>query len=770
MKRHYLIISLIYFLGTFPNIVVAQEKDSLTKNDLIRMSLEELLELDLKIGTHTPSTISDLPVSVTRIEKGDIEVTPARNILDLIEVYVPGATFVNHWLGPRIGIRGVSGDQNTSYLLLVNGINANMKTLNGPFFEIQNRDLNDIECIEIIRGPGSVTYGHGAIGGIINIKTLPKNFSEKPETGIKINTNYRYGNVYAKWGFKRNDFSLGLYGSLNRSLGEKTPHFFYIDRAHGYGYGFMGKQWGNKGLGTPAPNFYGDFRNIPQKKAQIDVRYKNSLQLYLRYTDVSFIKQQQKTTTADGPEFPGLIGRMFMSALEFSPELFEHLSMKNKIAFHSQSNRDVFFYRGSSAPGDHITQRNYSFSENELFFESIINFDFKDHLNIALGGDLRHLWLGPEWGMKKHEFIHSFPPPLRFAVYDTLHSGFYQQYGGMGIVNYIDKTISAGQFSIFAEGNIRLAPFLSVILSGRFDKHEFSKVAFSPRIALISTINEQHTAKIIAQKAVRLPTFNELYTFNMFEEGMVDPEKKEGIECMYNYKFLKDFYLDFSLFYNSIEQIAWTPQAYPDVVGTFGLIGTEIGIKYLSQDTKAGLNYAFIDQTEWDPVDPIDAYLTNIGPDSVKISLNNYGRNRINNLPGHSLKFFITHSFSKRVNIHANGRLNWKYGQIDMLDSFKEVHDNYGTEVTKSEMDDIYDVLMKYGYSKPSFTTNLSLTYHPDFLPWSKISLNAMNLLKFNHFRYVFQYWEEGNNRQYPRHVGFVTEPASVSLKWVLKF
>lgn len=119
------------------------------------MSFEELLNVYIILGTHTPSTLSELPVSVTRIDQNAIEVTPARNVLDLMEVYVPGVSFVNHWLGPRIGIRGVLGDQNTSYLLLLNGINMNMKTSHGPFFEIQNRDLNDIHSIEIIRGPGS---------------------------------------------------------------------------------------------------------------------------------------------------------------------------------------------------------------------------------------------------------------------------------------------------------------------------------------------------------------------------------------------------------------------------------------------------------------------------------------------------------------------------------------------------------------------------------------------------------------------------------------
>ena len=47
----------------------------------------------------------------------------------------------------------------------------NMKCSNGPIFEIHNKDLSDIERIEIVSRPGSVIYGPGAVAGIINITT-----------------------------------------------------------------------------------------------------------------------------------------------------------------------------------------------------------------------------------------------------------------------------------------------------------------------------------------------------------------------------------------------------------------------------------------------------------------------------------------------------------------------------------------------------------------------------------------------------------------------
>lgn len=767
MLKKFFFLLLVFCLAFNLHALKGNTSDTISKSYLVGLSLEELLDLNVNIGTVTPSTLNNIPVSATIISKEDIEMTPARNILDLIEVYVPGATFTNHWLGPRLGIRGVSGDQNTSYLLLLNGQNINMKTHNGPFYEIQNRDLNDIESIEIIRGPGSVTYGHGAIGGIINIKTLPDTITEKLQAGVGANGYYRYGNVFLKGGLAKDKWSLGYYTSINRSLGEKTPEYFYIDRAHGYGYGFMGLQWGNKGKGTPSPNFYGDYMDEPQVKAQLNFSYGDNLNIWARYSDITFIKQSQLSNSTEGYVSGGLLGKQFISVIEYKPVLTQWLNVSNNLGFLSQSNRDIALYNIDDAPIDDITQRNYSYSQNEVFYTGTLNFNLGDKLYAALGADLDYLYLAPEWGMGKEDFINSYPSPLRFAIYDTVASGFYQQYGS-GTATYIEDKIDAYQYSIFSE--IKYAPvsYLSILLSGRMDKHEFSDFAFSPRVAVVSKLNDKHTIKAIAQQAVRFPTLNELYAFNYYQDENVEPEIKKGVEGIYQYLITNSIYFETSVYYNSIDQIAWTSAGYPDVVGRFDLLGADLELKYKTEKTTGSVNYSFIHQQKWEPASSTEAYLTNIGIDSINVALPNYGVNRINNLPQHSLKFNLNHTFFNKFRFHGDARVCWGYGQTDMLNSFSYVHENYGTEITQEQMDRINEILDEYGYGKPSVTSNFALSFTPGFLPSSEIYFYAMNLFQYNHIRYVYQYWEEGNNRQYPRQVGFVKEPATISIKWIL--
>ncbi len=106
-----------------------------------------------------------------------------------------------------------------------------------------------------------------------------------------------------------------------------------------------------------------------------------------------------------------------------------------------------------------------------------------------------------------------------------------------------------------------------------------------------------------------------------------------------------------------------------------------------------------------------------------------------------------------------------------MLEMFKQTHDEHGSLETQAEMNAIYDDLKKYGYAEPMFTSNASLAWR---LPlknneaWATVY--AQNLLTHNYQRYVIQFWEQGNLRQYPRQVGFISEPLSLGARIEFRF
>jgi outer membrane receptor protein involved in Fe transport len=760
----------ILFTINHSQCLTAQTTDTLKAKDLIQLSFEDLMNVQIKTGTLISIERSKVPSALTVITREDIENTPARNLMDLLEVYVPGGNFTNHWDGSRIGIRGVMSDQNNSFLLIVNGENMNLQYERGPIFEIQNRDLADIEKIEIISGPGSVTYGPGAIGGVISITTKNAKTDDKVNIGVEHNLTYRYSLINSSFSVKKKKFSAYMFGSIGTSDGIENPEFYYIDRAHGYGYGYMSETWGNRGLGTPAPYFYADFQNRPEIKAQLNIDFLDEFKFQARYTSFSFIKQQQKVLSEEGPAFPGFYGQQFTSSLKNKHAFSEKTQLESSIGFQSNSNGEIALYQTGDKPFNDITQRRYSFSENRINLRSILTYEPFDKLKMAIGTEYSYWIYGTEWGKAKNSFVMDFAPTVKFAVLDS-SSGFYSQYDQYGIVTLVDDPINANQISAFYEFNYLPFKNTTVLFSGRIDKHNMAKVAFSPRIAIIQELNKNNFLKLIAQQSVRLPNFRELYALDFTSEPSPGPEKLRSIELIYSSVLWQNFSLNLSTFYQSVNQIGWTDNERSEIIGEFNTAGFEADLSYKLNNFNVTLNYTYIKQLKWNPEYDFNAYLSNIGIDSLDIPLIDAGANRINNFPQHQLKFVTSYKINKSFYIHFNSRFASKYGQADMLNMFMSAHDNYGSIETQQEMGNIYDDLLDKGYSRPSFTSNISASYSFELGNVNLVlSTWVMNLFAVNHIRYVYQYWEEGNNRQYPRQIGFVEEPRTFGISLKVKF
>ncbi|SLM32384.1 exported hypothetical protein [Desulfamplus magnetovallimortis] len=730
---------------------------------LFEMSLQELMTTRIQTGTITGIAAAKAPVARTVITENDIAMTPARSILDLIEVYVPGATFINHYNGPRFGFRGVLGDQNYHYLLLVNGKNLNLKIQDGPLVEIFNRDLNDIREIEIIRGPGSVTYGSGAIGGVINIITRTAENENGRRTGIEANTAYRYFTTYASQGYEGEDLKCYLYGSYSSSSGESSTRWFYVDRAHGYGYGFMSETWGNKGLGSDEPSYLADFLDTPQAKLHLDLNFFNGWHLWGRYSSYSWEKLAEKTSYADGEKSQGFMTQSALLELDKTHNISKKLSLESRIGFDSISLREIAGYQGTSQPQEYITQFNNSYSENELNTNLTLHYDHSDKFRFALGAIYAHEYWLPEWGKDDDSFILSMRSPIRFAVL-TEDSEFYQKYGEG--TSTVMPHLKSNSYSILSEANMNFYPGFHMILSGRADKNDYTDWYYSPRVALISSLTDSDILRAVWQRSVRIPNFPEIYTMDYNGQPPPEPETLVNYEVMYEHYF-GEISFNSNIYYNILDEVSWT-DAGADVVGNLKLFGIETGLTLKDKRNSCGINYSWVHQMDYDPYITIDTDLTNPDGDPMPLS-ENYADNRINNLPSHTIKMFWQHSISQSLKSHMDARFYWGQNQIDMLDMFRDAHNQYGTDESREEMNAIYDTMTDHGYGKPSFTMDMALSWKIPVKSNAELTIYAMNLVSWNHIRYGIQFHEEPS-RQYPRQATFIEEPVSLGIKMELRF
>ena len=137
----------------------------------------DLYEEVVVSASRQSTTPADAPSALTVITAEQIRLSGATNIPDLLR-RVPGMSILTMGAGnANLAMRGFNQRLSNKLLVLVDGRSVYLDFLGGTLFRSLTIDLQDIERIEIIRGPGSTLYGANAFGGVVNIIT------KAPQTG-----------------------------------------------------------------------------------------------------------------------------------------------------------------------------------------------------------------------------------------------------------------------------------------------------------------------------------------------------------------------------------------------------------------------------------------------------------------------------------------------------------------------------------------------------------------------------------------------------------
>src|SRR5881398_2147921 len=139
--------------------------------DISRMSIELLMNVEVTSVAKRPQRVADAAAAVFVITQEDIRRSGAANIPEALRM-VPGMQVArideNKW---AIGSRGFNGRFDYKLLVLIDGRSVYTPLFSGVFWDVQDVMLEDIDRIEIIRGPGATLWGANAVNGVINILT-----------------------------------------------------------------------------------------------------------------------------------------------------------------------------------------------------------------------------------------------------------------------------------------------------------------------------------------------------------------------------------------------------------------------------------------------------------------------------------------------------------------------------------------------------------------------------------------------------------------------
>lgn len=160
---------IITLLTALPWVAVAHAEDYLT--EIASLGLEELLNQEVTSVLRREQSVAHAPAAIYVLTDEEIRRSGATSIPEALRL-VPGLTVVrtssSSWI---VTARGFDYLGNSRLLVLIDGRTVYDPLFAGVFWDVQDLVLEDIDRIEVIRGPGAVTWGENAVNGVINIIT-----------------------------------------------------------------------------------------------------------------------------------------------------------------------------------------------------------------------------------------------------------------------------------------------------------------------------------------------------------------------------------------------------------------------------------------------------------------------------------------------------------------------------------------------------------------------------------------------------------------------
>ncbi|MDA2937284.1 TonB-dependent receptor [Acidobacteria bacterium AH-259-A15] len=179
--------------------------------DLTEMDIEELLNIEVTSVSKKKQSLSKSPAAIYVLTQEDICCSGATSIPELLRM-VPGLNVAqidaNKW---AISARGFNRLFANKMLVLIDGRSVYTPLFSGVYWDVQDTLLEDVERIEVIRGPGATLWGANAVNGVINIITK----SAKDTQGGLLTTGV---------GTQENGFGGLRYGG---KLGDNAGYRFY---------------------------------------------------------------------------------------------------------------------------------------------------------------------------------------------------------------------------------------------------------------------------------------------------------------------------------------------------------------------------------------------------------------------------------------------------------------------------------------------------------------------------------------------------------------
>src|ERR1019366_1291251 len=139
--------------------------------DLGSLSIEDLMKVEVTTAGKQAQSYLNVPAAIYVVTAEQIRRSGATTIPEAIRL-VPGVQVAQISADQfQVSIRGFSSEYNDKLLVMIDGRSVYNTTFSGVYWDNQAINIDDIDRIEVIRGPGGSLWGSNAVNGIINVIT-----------------------------------------------------------------------------------------------------------------------------------------------------------------------------------------------------------------------------------------------------------------------------------------------------------------------------------------------------------------------------------------------------------------------------------------------------------------------------------------------------------------------------------------------------------------------------------------------------------------------
>lgn len=644
------------------------------------------------------------------------------------------------------------------------------RSTGGALLDQDNWALDDIERVEVVRGPGSVTHGPGAIAGVINIVTRRADDISGPGFGLKGDLTYRAagGYVNASLGTETNNL-YGFVGAMGRMGADELLTY---ETSHDMdAFGLWGKDFATDEEAVPYMGPPADLG--PDMKVILGGRLFGAIDLNGYYTRSAMTWGQnsaEQTDSTDTWKANELYGQQqyfgfaadnqhhFSNALKLKTSLgydvlHEFLTEQTEVG--KEENEGI--RRSPVDPGNVV----YDYADHALWLRSVVSLTPIDMLSAAVGCNLE---------------LDMIRPSALYESDNWLDDGVVLQAEGRSVVIDGDTVLLEEKFAdgftvptVSGLGEVFFRPwdFLTFLASGRLDYNPWSELLFSPRVGAVWQFRDVHALKLVWQKSNRMGLLQEMYEASLVDEKE-GYEELSTLELLYTGAILSDLVVDASVYYNSSDVWGWSAKdSRIAALGRLDYAGLEAQLRYHYNRLEIGLSQSYLRMISWDAKNPdykqgvsYSDYNVTVGYDSTtgdSIVLSSNGHS-LSNVPTAITKLNADIPLPIDLSLATSLVIEWDMGgRKEVISIYEEAYgDNMDSAVGAA-----LDYLEDAGLGGPQAIWNLGLNYRPTLKALDLgVCVYVNNLLGYSLYGY-----STGLCTAFPDRVDYYRPPRTVGLK-----